>query len=384
MDRIRRTTARGKPVRIVPATLDEPRGIAALRKLGRQLEAETTPDRRPPRAAAHAAAKPAPSLSRSPRAAADSIAAFRGARLLFFGGKGGVGKTTVSAAVAIRLAAANPRVPVLLLSTDPAHSLADVLDAPAGDTASRVRGAPRNLYVRELDAPAALAARRADLERALADIVIGLAGGGGGAAADTAVTRLMDHPPPGIDELFGMLTVVESQREYPLIVVDTAPTGHALRLLEMPDAAREWVQVLLRMLLKYRSVVKPGPFAAELVELSKTIRALQDLMHDREATRFIVVTRATDVTRLETDRLLDELKALKLAAPAIVANAMTLGPGTCGWCRATARLERRRLRPLRERCGKARCAIIQTPLTAPPPRGAAALDRWARTWMTER
>ena len=62
---------------------------------------------------------------------------------------------------------------------------------------------------------------------------------------------------------------------YTMVVVDTAPTGHALRLLEMPDAAREWMQVLLRVLLKYRSLVRPGQLAAELVELSKSIRELQ-------------------------------------------------------------------------------------------------------------
>ncbi len=82
----------------------------------------------------------------------------------------------------------------------------------------------------------------------------------------------MDLAPPGIDELFGVLSVVEPAPPIDVIVVDTAPTGHALRLLEMPEAAREWMQVLLRVLLKYRSLVRPGQLAAELVEISKSIR----------------------------------------------------------------------------------------------------------------
>ena len=75
-------------------------------------------------------------------------------RLLFVTGKGGVGKTSVAAATARACAAAG--LETLVLSTDPAHSLADVLDVDVTDTPSRVSGAPPNLVVRELDAPRAL------------------------------------------------------------------------------------------------------------------------------------------------------------------------------------------------------------------------------------
>ena len=114
----------------------------------------------------------------------------------------------------------------------------------------------------------------------------------------------MDLAPPGIDELFGVLSVVDARAAYDVIVVDTAPTGHALRLLEMPEAAREWMQVLLRVLLKYRSLVRPGQLAAELVEVSKSIRELIALLRDATTTRFIVVTRAAELPRRETERLL--------------------------------------------------------------------------------
>ena len=87
-----------------------------------------------------------------------------------------------------------------------------------------------------------------------------------------------------------------------------------LRLLELPDAAREWVQVLLRVLLKYRSLVRPGQLAAELVDVSKSIRELRTLLSDAAHTRFVVVTRAAAVPRLETERLLDRLRRLKLCS----------------------------------------------------------------------
>ncbi len=155
-----------------------------------------------------------------------------------------------------------------------------------------ISGAPANLRVRELDAARALAARRAQLEAALDEIAAAV--GAGGMSHTTArVSELMDLAPPGIDELFGVLSVVEARADYDVIVVDTAPTGHALRLLEMPDAAREWVQVLLRVLLKYRALVRPGQLAAELVGMSQfDPRAAARCSATRGTTRFVVVTRA--------------------------------------------------------------------------------------------
>ena len=148
----------------------------------------------------------------------------------------------------------------------------------------------------------------------------------------------------------------------------------------MPDAAREWVQVLLRVLLKYRTLVRPGQLAGELVTLSKSIRALQALLHDPVAARFIVVTRAGVVPRVETERLIGRLRRLRLAVPAVVINAMTLSPQKCSWCRAIAAAERRERSRLIRACGRGRreCAIILTPLAVPPPRGSGALERWAR------
>src|SRR5205085_2798117 len=126
----------------------------------------------------------------------------------------------------------------------------------------------------------------------------------------------------GIDELFGIIEVLsalapprQGPREggkYDVVVVDTAPTGHALRLLETPAAALEFVHVLMRMLLKYRTLALPGRLAAELLELSHGIRALQDLLRDRATARFIVVTRAAAVPRSETERLVARLARQRL------------------------------------------------------------------------
>ena len=379
---IRKRLGRGRHVAVVHAAVEEPRGIAALARLA----GGTAPARVRPPAVAR---RPAIAGTLSPP---ESLDALDGASLVFFGGKGGVGKTTAAAAAALRLARAKRTRKILLLSTDPAHSLADVFKQPIGDRGRALAGGPGNLTVRELDAPSALAARRTQFQEAIDEIasavgVSSLAEDAGSvkggisihSPASAVARELMNLAPPGIDELFGVLSVVDARAEFDLIVVDTAPTGHALRLLELPDAAREWVQVLMRVLLKYRSLVRPGQLAAELVDVSKSIRELQALLRDGDKTRFIVVTRAAEVPRKETERLLARLRRLRLSAPAVVFNALTTKPGRCERCRATAAAEAREIGALRRPRG---CAIIRTPLVAPPPRGAAALVRWAGSWVS--
>ena len=385
--RVDRTIARRRELRVVNAQDNEPRGVPALGRLGRLL---LSPSR--VRAAGSRrridTTPPTPALSLPPQDRNRerlSIACFRAVRLLFVGGKGGVGKTTTAAALAVAIARAEPARRVLLLSTDPAHSLGDVFDATLGDRPALVTGGPSNLSVRELDAPAALAARRADLDAAIGEIVAAF-GGGSVAVGSHGIAGIVDLAPPGVDELLGLVSVMDAllAERYDLVIVDTAPTGHALRLLEMPEAAREWVQMLLRMLLKYRNLVRPGQLAAELLDLSKSIRALQELMRTPDRARFVVVTRAAEVPRRETERLLARLKRLRLHVPFVLVNAMTLGPGRCPRCRRATTTERRQVELLIRACRRAfrDCAIIQTPLTAPPPRGADALERWARAWTS--
>jgi arsenite-transporting ATPase len=391
---------RGRAVHVVHAEPDEPQtsaalaGIGAELRSGRELAARRQGRRMRPNVrttpASTALSLPEDARTTSP----DDIPACRGARLLLFGGKGGVGKTTAAAATALRLARASPSRRVLLISTDPAHSLGDAFRAAVGDRPIVLPGGPRNLHVRELDAARALAARRTPLDAALNEIAEAVGADPSAAIGGRGVGKLMDLAPPGIDELFGILSVAEllaPARErmpstYDLVVVDMAPTGHALRFLEMPDAARDWVQLLLRVLLKYRQIVRPGQLAVELVELSRSVRGLQDLLHNPVDTRFIVVTRAARVPRLETERLIRRLRRLRLAVPAVLVNAMTLAPRTCAWCRRTATAERRELLRLARACrrGSRECDIILTPLAMPPPRGIVALERWAMAWTSQR
>jgi arsenite-transporting ATPase len=391
MARLARAIGKRRSVVFVPAVLLEPRGIGALASLSAHVTSRS-------------GWKPAKSLKRRrhltrrvvPRKARPAFPAdrFRDLRLLFFGGKGGVGKTTASAAVALQLAGAQRERRILLLSTDPAHSLGDVFRQPVGDHERSLRGGPSNLRVRELDAARAFAARRSDLEAALNEIsaVVGVAATEGTAGADLG--GLIDLAPPGVDELFGLVALLKdlglesrgsssTERRHDLVIIDTAPTGHALRLLQMPEIAREWVQGLLRVLLKYRNLVRPGQLAAELVDLSKSIRTLQRIMRNPREAHFIVVARAAALPRLETGRLLNRLKQLGLEVPVLFVNGSTFSPGRCPRCRRTADAEKREVSVLTRACRQRfrDCVIIQTPLVVPPPRGVAALERWTEDWI---
>jgi arsenite/tail-anchored protein-transporting ATPase len=199
-----------------------------------------------------------------------------------------------------------------------------------------------------------------------------------------ALRGLMDLAPPGLDELFAVLSVVEAllERTPPadVVVLDTAPTGHALRLLAMPATALEWVHALLAILLKYRDVVGLGEVAAELVATARRLRELGALLTDGARARVVVVTRAAELPRRETERLLRRLGGLRMSVPAVLVNALT--SGDCAHCRRARRREDRVVAALGRAAGTRRrgWSIICTPAVAPPPRGVEALGRWTRTW----
>ncbi|PYT02919.1 MAG: hypothetical protein DMF65_05325, partial [Acidobacteria bacterium] len=163
---------------------------------------------------------------------------FPNTRYIFFGGKGGVGKTTAAAATALMLLdAAREGEQVLLFSTDPAHSLSDSLDVKVGDRTAEVArrgkgdGAPR-LLAREMDAARALAEFKRKHRAVLAEIA------DRGTILDEAdINDLLDLSLPGMDEVMALFELSEVERSgaYARVVVDTAPSGHTSRMLRLPD-----------------------------------------------------------------------------------------------------------------------------------------------------
>ena len=255
-------------------------------------------------------------------------------RLVMFGGKGGVGKTTCAAAVAIAFAEHRPDQKVLLISTDPAHSLGDALGVAVSDRPSPMRGAPRNLFVREMDAARVFERVRMKYAAAIESLFDRIAGGGGfDIGHDRSVMHaLIDLAPPGLDELAATVEITESVSESAgLTVIDTAPTGHALRLLEMPALIHDWTKALMAILLKYQPVTGLGELGQLLLNLSKGLGRLRELLTDDERTRFVVIARPAALPRMESRRLLRRLRRLDISAPFVVINAVGRGrmPAMC-------------------------------------------------------
>jgi arsenite-transporting ATPase len=303
------------------------------------------------------------------------------ARWLLFGGKGGVGKSTCAAAAALHLAATKR---VLLLSTDPAHSLGDVLGAAFDNQPRRAPGAPAGLLVREIDAASEMDRFRRKYVDAVDEAFARIART---AAGDQAAFRdLIDLAPPGIDEVIAIADVAEAITEgkgnYDVIVTDTAPTGHALRLLQTPAVLREWTQALMAILLKYREIVGAGTLAALLVQLSRRLRGLQDILRDPTQARFVIVTRAAALPIAESTDLIASLHALGITVGAVLVNAV--GAGECRRCIAAAAAQAERLARLRASLRDGGYTIILTPAEMPPPHGAAALTDWGLAWQRER
>ncbi len=166
---------------------------------------------------------------------------------VFFGGKGGVGKTTSATAAALRSADSGHRV--LIVSTDPAHSLGDALAMRLSARPTRVSTSRGSLHAVELDADQALTRWMGKRKKSLQSIA---EQGTYLEAAD--IEQFLELSMPGVDELVGLIELrrLAGSRKYDQVIVDTAPTGHTLRLLAMPETLRRIAAVFDGMQAKHR------------------------------------------------------------------------------------------------------------------------------------
>jgi arsenite-transporting ATPase len=238
------------------------------------------------------------------------------AKLIFLAGKGGVGKTTSAVSLALQLAAAEPSRQFTILSVDPAHTLRDVF---------AVQQPPPNLAVETIDTRAKWQAFRASLGEEIERAVGAITPKGMSVAYDTeAMQKLVEIAPPGADELFAItrLADLDADESQARVVVDTAPTGHFLRLLDLPRTAGEWVREFMRILLHYRDLVAPGSLGAELIRASKALSALDETLHSPRSA-VLVVTRPERIVVAETVRLIAELRQRGASVPGVIANYLT-------------------------------------------------------------
>lgn len=366
----------GRRVAVVREAEREPLGIAALRPIAAELLRRAVDDL-PHGEAAPVTRAQVPGTTRLP-AVVDP-----GVELVAVGGKGGVGKSTCAAALALAWARRWPGRRVDLVSTDPAHSLGLLFGFEAQRSEpSSPRGGPRNLTLEEIDAGARFERLREHLLDALSRFVrAGDDRQGGELPLERAVFEsLLEATPPGLDELMAIDVLAErlARDEPPLVVLDTAPTGHALRLLEMPELALRWVHALMRILLDYRETLGLGQLATTLLELAHSLERVRRLLADGRQTAFVVVTRPAALPCRETERLLGALDRLGIGVPAIVVNAVT-PPGVAP-CRAERAAEARWVERLRREAARRGCAILVAPLRHPRPMGIEGLPAWLAEW----
>lgn len=242
-------------------------------------------------------------------------------RVLFFGGKGGVGKTTCSAALALGAARAGLRV--LLVSTDPAHSTSDIFERPFGREEREILPSLCGL---EIDA--GFEARRYldDVKSQVAtmfspDVV---------REAMRQIDLVADMPGLADVALFDRMAdlVLNRSDGYDLTIFDTAPTGHTLRLLQMPDAMAAWVQALTdrrRQALDASSTRAGSPADADPILRSLTRRraklaSVRDVLTRYETTAFVLVLIPERLPIEESVRAVHELEHSHLHVAAAIVN----------------------------------------------------------------
>ena len=275
------------------------------------------------------------------------------ARYLFFGGKGGVGKTTAASATALFLLHNSKRnESILLFSTDPAHSLSDSLDVKIGNRlveVKQLRGA--RLFAYEMDASLALERFRAAHGEVLAEIAER-----GTLLDEEDINQLLNLSLPGLDEVMSLFELSEVDREgkYTRIVVDTAPSGHTSRLLRLPEVFERIVRTLDLMGEKHRYMIEQ--FARRkapldkvelfLRDLGERIASVRKLLFDAEQTSFTLVTIPEAMSVRESERYLELLKEQGVPVRDLIVNRVEQEHDACEYCHARVLGQKKWLREI--------------------------------------
>jgi arsenite-transporting ATPase len=293
-------------------------------------------------------------------------------KFVFFGGKGGVGKTTMSAAYGVKCA--RDGLATLVVSTDPAHSTSDVFDADFSDEPRAVDSEP-NLHVMEVDPDEELNRHLMETKRALGDQV--------SPAMVNEIDRQIEmaHQTPGAYEaaLFDrFVDVMRDSDEYDRVVFDTSPTGGTLRLLSLPEFLEGWIDRLLHKREKSvrlyeraaignqepRRMMEGDPIIARLRARKETFEFAGEALRDRAA--FFLVVNPDELSIRETRRAIDGLADYGLEVRGLAVNRLTPEPDDdeegrgARYLRQRVETESERLRELREEFEQPLVAAVET------------------------
>ncbi|MEF8782717.1 MAG: TRC40/GET3/ArsA family transport-energizing ATPase [Haloarculaceae archaeon] len=293
-------------------------------------------------------------------------------RFVFFGGKGGVGKTTVSSAYAHKCARAG--MEVLLVSTDPAHSTADVFDQPFDDDPRPVEGYD-SLSAMEIDPEEAVDEHLMGIKRSLGDQV--------SPAIVNEIDRQIElaHRTPGAHEAALFDRFIDVMREadgYDRVVFDTSPTGGTLRLLSLPEYLGGWIDRLLDKREESVELYEKAAIGDREPRRSKVgdpiIARLQTRKENfefagetlRNDASFFLVLNPDQLSVRETARAVDQLREYDLSVSGLVMNRLTPEPDPdedgrgARYLRDRIETERERLRETRESIDPSVIATIES------------------------
>jgi arsenite/tail-anchored protein-transporting ATPase len=295
-------------------------------------------------------------------------------RTILYTGKGGVGKTSVAAATARRCAAAGLRT--VVLSTDPAHSLADVLELPVGSEPAELGP---NLWAQQVSAQDELERHWSAVQGWLGEVLM-----------ERGVERIAAEEltvPPGGDELFSLLRIRRhiEEGEWDVIVVDCAPTGETLRLLSFPEAARWWLGKLLGRETQLLAAARPLARAfldlrlpdedvlGEVHGLVGNLVAMHDILRDRDAVSLRLVMTPDRMVAAEAMRTFTYLSLYGYLTDAVIVNRVFPAELHGTYFGAWRDVQQRELERVRE--GFAPVPVLCAPYFECEVLGAAMLDR---------
>ncbi|MHA2029566.1 MAG: ArsA family ATPase [Candidatus Kariarchaeaceae archaeon] len=267
-------------------------------------------------------------------------------RFILVGGKGGTGKTSISTSIAVRFASEGQRT--LIISTDPAHSLSDSLAQDvSGGNPIKVKGI-KDLYAMEINPEDAggdfkSLAGLEDDETVSSDLMSSLNSFG-----LDEMTGIFETAPPGMDEAVALAKVIQliENAEYAVydrIIFDTAPTGHTLRLLSLPDFLDGFLGKILRMRVKmsnamagFKSLLGMNAQKDNTVEvleaLKESMGVVRRLFRDKVRTEFIIATIPTIMAINESERLADQLKLEDIHVENVIVNQVMPENLDCVFC----------------------------------------------------
>lgn len=311
------------------------------------------------------------------------------------GGKGGVGKTSLAAALAVKFS--NYGHSTLVVSTDPAHSLSDSFAQDlTGGMPVLVEGPDSPLFAMEIDPEQARAEFRAANSKDGGNGVKGFMdsmglGGWVEQLGELKLGELLDTPPPGLDEAIAIAKVVQFMQapeysKFTRIVFDTAPTGHTLRLLSLPDFLDASIGKILKLKQKLSSATSAikavfgqssdgGGAAVDKLELLKQRMVMvREIFRNKESTEFVIVTIPTVMAINESGRLRQSLLKEGVPVKRLIVNQILPPSSTdCKFCNVKRKDQQRALEIIKGHPDLRDLQLIHAPLFDLEIRGVPAL-----------